>query len=146
MKTLKIFFIASALLLSFIIKSYAQTTQAEYNYITKGYKVELEGGLDPKKGYYFKDLNEAEITQGTTIRNCSFKALFREGEKKPCAILCIYKRIDNNYVDFLCIPSLSSAKDIWNQAFQKYSTYTDNSGGSLALIWGMAKLSSLLTE
>ncbi len=34
-----------------------QTTETEYNYVTKGYKIQLESGLDMKKGYRFEDLD-----------------------------------------------------------------------------------------
>ena len=39
----------------------AQTTVEEYNYVSKGYKVQLESGLDMKKGYEMIDLNNVAI-------------------------------------------------------------------------------------
>lgn len=36
----------------------SKTTEEEYNYMTKGYKMQLEGGLDMKKGYITDDPTE----------------------------------------------------------------------------------------
>jgi hypothetical protein len=118
----------------------AQTSQEEYNYLTKGYKVQIESGLDMKNGYSFTDIGEHYITTGSVIRKCNFKALFRLGDSKPCAILCIYTRSDNSFVDYLCIPTYDAPQGIWEQAFNKFKSYSDN--GATALIWGFAKLSS----
>jgi competence CoiA-like predicted nuclease len=65
-----------------------QTTEEEYNYMTKGYKVQLESGLDMKKGYVFEDMG-AE----TKIGNYSFmiKVLQREAKKEVAGILVITK-------------------------------------------------------
>lgn len=45
-----------ALLLSAVTFLKAQTTEEEYNFVTIGFKVQLESGLDMKKGYALKDL------------------------------------------------------------------------------------------
>ena len=124
----------------FSMKLYSQTTQEEYNYVTKGYPDQIDKGLDMKKGYHFVDLNENSVTTGTTVRSCKFKALMREGQTKPCAILCIYSRSDNGFKDYLCIPTYDAPKEIWDQAFEKFKTYSET--GATALIWGIAKLSS----
>ena len=46
----------SLILIVFLFLSFAavcqNTTQEEYNFITKGYQQMLESGLDMKKGYY----------------------------------------------------------------------------------------------
>ena len=36
----------------------SKTTEEEYNYMTKGYRMQLEGGLDMKKGYVTDDPTE----------------------------------------------------------------------------------------
>lgn len=88
MKTYKNFFttLVFTILIS-ITSSFAQTTQEEYNYITKGYKVQLESGLDMKKGYSFKDLGNSTVTSGYEKRTTEFKALLKEGQSKPVAIM-----------------------------------------------------------
>ena len=37
------------------------TTMEEYNYMTKGYKIQVESGLDMKKGYFIEDMGEHKI-------------------------------------------------------------------------------------
>lgn len=138
----KNYLIGTALMLTILIsitKSFGQTTQEEYNYLTKGYKVQVESGLDMKKGYQLQDLNYQTITSGSTERTCTFKAFIRNGETKPCAILCIYSR-DKSIIDYLCIPTYDTPKAIWDETFQKFNTYTEV--GATTLIWGMAKLAS----
>ena len=120
---------------------YSQTTQEEYNYVTKGYKDQIEKGGDMKKGYRFVDITESSFATGSSVqRKCNFKALFKEGKNKPCAILCIYTRSDNGFTDYLCIPTHDAQKEIWDQTFQKINSYSET--GANALIWGMAKLAS----
>lgn len=48
MKKIKIFSTCFGLVVLFT-NLYFQTTQEEYNYITKGYKIQLDSGLDMKK-------------------------------------------------------------------------------------------------
>ena len=60
MKNIKLIIVITFILLSSsVAKMYAQpTSEEEYNYITKGYKVQVETGLDMKAGYHFKDLGD----------------------------------------------------------------------------------------
>ena len=101
------------------------TTIEEYNYITKGYKTMIESGLDMKKGYGFKELG----LYSTSARNCTFKALYRDKESKPCGILCVFKRLDGGYC-YLCIPTSDASQEIWNKAIDEINNCLDNSGAS----------------
>jgi len=90
--------------------AFGQTTEEEYNYLTKGYKIQKESGLDMKKGYnlqLFKFYKPNGIPSGW-----EFSGLFHDGEKVPCAILAVFKKInfDNEleYEKYFCIPSPSS--------------------------------------
>ena len=49
------------MLCSFVLIS--QTTMEEYNYITKGYKIMLESGLDLKEGYEIKDYYTHKVSE-----------------------------------------------------------------------------------
>ena len=78
----KITFILAAFLLIFLsgaARLYAQTTitttEEEYNYITKGYKVQFESGLDMKKGYILKDMGEWNLKYDNISRGFAFKGL-----------------------------------------------------------------------
>ena len=121
-------------------RSFAQTSLEEYNYVTKGYQVQLESGLDMKKGYRFEDVHTIHIQFSDGIeRETEFKALFKEGQKLPVAILCIYSRSAEGK-DYICIPQFSSSKEIWDSTYARISEI----GGDDAtpLMWGFAKLAA----
>ena len=118
-------------------KSLSQTTMEEYNYITKGYKVQLESGLDMKQGYRFEDLNESSLASGdSSYKKTDFKALYRRDESAPCAILCIFTNVVNGVTlntDYICIPHLDSSKDLWTMTYKKIAEYTGDSSSALTL-------------
>jgi len=78
------------------------TSEEEYNYLTKGYKIQLESGLDMKKGYILKDMGEWE--EGSY--GFKFKALIREEAEEIAGILVIAKSDSWTGVStyYLCIP------------------------------------------
>ena len=88
-------------------------TTLEINYATKGYKVQIESGLDMKKGYEFKSID----TVSTKIATAEMKILFRikEAKKEIAAYLIVYKREGRN-VEYICIPHPKSE----NEILQKY--------------------------
>ena len=90
-----------------------QTTLEEYNYVTKGYKVQIESGLDMKKGYEFTSID----TVSTKIATAEMKILFRlkENKKEIAAYLIVYLRQGRN-VEYICIPNPKSD----NEILQKY--------------------------
>ncbi|RYE27090.1 MAG: hypothetical protein EOP48_34690 [Sphingobacteriales bacterium] len=62
------------------VKSFAQnTTQEEYNFMTKGYKQLLESGLDMKKGYVLSDT--AAFTTSEGKYEIIFMNLLRQKDK-----------------------------------------------------------------
>ena len=78
------------------------TTEEEYNYLTKGYKIQAESGLDMKKGYKIQDMGEwKEGSYGF-----QFKALIREQADELAGILVIVKSDTWSGVNtyYLCIP------------------------------------------
>lgn len=129
------------MLVVFSSASNAQTTQEEYNYLTKGYKIQVESGLDMKKGYYFDDLIETKIVSNTGLRQSEFKALYREGQTMPCAVLCIYKNVSNNFVSYICLPTYNSDTEIWSQFSSDLVQYKTTDIKD-ALIHGFSYLSS----
>jgi len=76
------------------------TTEAEYNYLTKGYKVQIESGLDMKKGYTIDD--------ATVVRRNSYtfdiKFLMREKNNEMAAILIIAKSETWGNIYYICLP------------------------------------------
>jgi hypothetical protein len=63
----------------------APTTMEEYNYMTKGYKIQVESGLDMKKGYSFEDMGEHKI--GNYV--FTVKKLVRENERQLAGTMII---------------------------------------------------------
>ena len=117
----------------------AQLTETEYNYITKGIQIQMESGLDVKKGYSIKDLFVFPDMAPGVVRSTTFKAIYRDTEKKPFAYLCIYKNVSNGFTDYICFP-VNDATGIFNaKANQVLSEYDEK--GKLAIIWGLFQLS-----
>ena len=139
-------------LILFVIASFtrlfAQTTLEEYNYATKGYKIQVESGLDMKKGYLIVDLHENSVEtntdKGIVKRTMKFKGLYRSGEINPCAIMVVFRRFDNDFVDYICLPHWKSSKDIWDLYFNQIKTYTE--GGREAMMWGLAKSAAYFSQ
>ena len=130
---------------SFIIHS--QTTKEEYNYLSQGYRMQLERGLDMKKGYKLEDYDTWGMDYGTFKRQVIFKGLFREGENKPCAILMILKRTNSDYEEYICIPHYESTEEMWDQAYKDFKNATDQwPQSSRGYAWGMIQFISYLAQ
>ena len=111
----------------------APTTEEEYNYVTKGYRIQQESGLDDKRGYRWEDLTSHYTDNG--IRTMKFKALYRIGESKPCAVLLIYKNLDTRDTEYFCIPTYDAPKELWLRTHER--TKTCQLAASYAIIWGV---------
>jgi len=95
----------------FSIQGICQTSTEEYNYLTKGYKTQIENGLDMKKGYTL--LGEDKYSYKG--RSCEFKKLIKTSSHKTVAVLAIFHAQNgSNY--YFCIPS----KDSDPQLFEEY--------------------------
>lgn len=113
---------STLLLISFLIvsKIFSQTvstTLEEYNYVTKGYSIQIESGLDMKKGYKIEPPFEKTALKGN-FSTISYSILIREETKKLAAI--ILKVVPNNApnrIKYLCIPVNN------RELFERY--YTD---------------------
>lgn len=66
------------------VSLFAQTTVDEYKYMTKGYKMEQDGGLDPKKGYDLDKIPTIEMGNYTF----EFLILKRSASKEVAGIIC----------------------------------------------------------
>ena|ERR1051326_1068282 len=128
-----------ALLICTYIRSNAQTTVEEYNYVTKGYQIQVSSGLDMKKGYSLVDY----ISQSTSERKIEFKGLMRSGSQKPCAIMMIYTRTGKP-AEYLCIPTSDASKELWDSFWS--SLVPDVNASNQDKLWlytySVAKLAS----
>jgi hypothetical protein len=116
----------------------------EYNYITKGIKIQQEAGLDVKKGYSIKDLFTTATHDQKVTRSTNFKAIYRDNEKKPFAFLCIYKNMKSDFTDYLCIPANDSDTEFWTKTYEIMQEYDEY--GKLSIMWGIAHLSGFISN
>lgn len=78
----------------------AQTTDVEYNYLTKGYKETVEKGLDLKQGYELQDL----YFHNEVLYDFYFKLFNDSSTKKTKALLVVaHSKTWGNWY-YLCIP------------------------------------------
>jgi hypothetical protein len=105
--------------LAFSLITKAQTTQDEYDYVTKGYAAQIGASLPDKAGYIWEQ--GTEFSAGA--RKISFKKLYKvvsEKEKNMKAILMIYQK-DENTKEYVCIPHPNSEQAIrdlyWNALY-----------------------------
>lgn len=90
----------------------APTTRAEYDFVTVGYQIQLNTGLPMKKGYKLLNYEECKF-EHTTV---SVKALFRENETEPCAIMMIYNERFQK-PRYFCTPTKDADAEIWELYF-----------------------------
>ncbi|HPD25062.1 MAG TPA: hypothetical protein P5312_08565 [Bacteroidales bacterium] len=109
MKKTIILTLAIALTTLFSTATFGQTTLEEYNYVTKGYKVQLESGLDMKKGYELENVDEATAGE----RTVTLKKLIKvsANQKKTVAYMLTYKK-GSGATQYICIPHPSSDNEI----------------------------------
>ncbi len=114
------------LLVSFLpfhsIQAQAPTTLEEYTFVIVGYKLQLNMKLEMKKGYSLKDL-DSYVEED---RKVEFKALTRDGEKAPCAIMMIYLLPHGAAPQYYCIPSGNAPADLWDKYYTSIKTGSDN--------------------
>lgn len=142
MKILSMAYAAVAVIVSLSARAQG-TTEEEYNYLTKGYAIQVSSGLDMKKGYTLKDQGAWSTTSGSIERTTTFKALYRDGQTKPCAMLMIYRRLDTNLVAYYCIPSPDADNALWQRMFSQVEAATNElSSGQMdaAIIFALAHM------
>lgn len=115
----------------FSTATFGQTTLEEYNYVTKGYKVQIESGLDMKKGYELEDIDK----QSTKERTAELKVLHRvkDGKKEIAAYMVVYTRSGNS-TEYICIPHPKSDEDINAKYWTQLYDGTNDSSQRLQLV------------
>lgn len=110
----------SIILLFFASNVFSQTTLEEWNYITKGYKIQIESGLDMKKGYVLKDMLTTESNIGSIYRTFNFKSLVKTSTGKTSAIMVEYIRDSgrDRTITYFCIPHKDSSYEIWDLTYR----------------------------
>ncbi|NNC85207.1 MAG: hypothetical protein HKN75_03940 [Bacteroidia bacterium] len=88
------------------------TTRSEYDFVTVGYQIQLNTGLPMKSGYKLVNYEKCEFEHA----NVSTKALFREGDDKPCAIMLIYSERFQK-PRYFCVPTKEADEELWKLYF-----------------------------
>lgn len=86
-----------------------QTTQEEYNFITKGYQFTIEYGLDMKQGYNMKFLKAYHYS--TDFRS-QISGFFRASGELAGYLVQV---TDGSFQKAICIPTENSSDTIWQQ-------------------------------
>ncbi|MFZ4796764.1 MAG: hypothetical protein ACOYMA_04675 [Bacteroidia bacterium] len=123
----------SLLIIFFLVaisSAYSQTTEEEFNYLTKGYQIQMESGLDMKKGYSTKEITDYIVNfQSGNYKKVTFRYLYKEDTKKNVAVLAqftFYKKEENKTISkYLCIPLSNSELTITDRAFKQIVEFTD---------------------
>lgn len=116
-----------AALVLFTSSAFSQTTIEEYNYVTKGYKVQTESGLDMKKGYEFRDVDQMSLYG----RIATLKALYRDNAGKRTLTAYMLEIKNGSSYTYLCVPHPKSGEDV---IANHYSALTALSETALQLI------------
>jgi len=134
----KIIIVSFALLfLSFIAaaQKIQPTTEAEYNFGTVGYKIQMQMKLPMKKGYSVTDLGGQEEPD----RSVTLKGLMRDGETLPCAVIMVYSKI-NTPPEYFCMPTHDAPEGLWNRFHESLNVITENKQQQLQfMMLGMGK-------
>lgn len=122
------------------------TTEEEYNYLTKGYAIQVASGLDMKRGYSFVDFGTTPTSFSDGTRVTEFKGLLRDGMSTPCAILMKYSGPSGN-ATYICIPTYNASPDLWQRTFKQVhdaASQYGSAGMDTAVIMGLMHLSTSL--
>lgn len=89
------------------------TTQEEYNYVTKGYLVTIQQGLDIKSGYTVKNAsNQIKIDANSTDYIQAKYFIKTNDTKRKFACLTILYHQNNTLTKAFCLPHFKSAQEI----------------------------------
>jgi hypothetical protein len=94
--------------------SNSQTTTEEFNYLTKGLKIQLENGLDLKKGYKIEEIDKARVASRSVI----LSKLSRISDNSIAAYLLRYQKDEYSAVEYICIPHPNSSQVIKDLFFE----------------------------
>ncbi len=102
------------------------TTQEEYNYVSKGYKIQVESGLDMKKGYKIVETERM-------LDDVQVKFLFRESDQTLAATIIVWHAKFFNKDYYVCLPNSKASKELW-QSF--YISMNELGGAAVEIFHG----------
>lgn len=112
------------------------TTLEEYNYLTKGYKVQVESGLDMKRGYQIKFLDKRSAAD----RSAELFVLKRElldstvGVRLETAGYLVVYQKSGSPKEYICIPNPNAPSEILSLYWKQLWDGSTMASGRLQLI------------
>lgn len=108
-----------------------------YNYATKGFKSQLENGLDPvKEGYTITKFTEVKMK---TIQMREFIMWDKRTYEIACNIIAVgdlANETDLNKIDFFCIPSKNASAEFWEKCLSDIRKKYENNPELLMEVLG----------
>jgi len=110
--------------------AFAQTTATEFAYITKGYQIQMESGLDMKRGYATEDITEFKVEYSSgNYRMVKFLWLIRNESQEKAGIICIFSYYkmeeDKTLHKYLCFPVNGSDQNVMDMADKEIQDFKD---------------------
>jgi hypothetical protein len=104
-------------LLLFILGSglaYSQTTQDEYNYLTKGWLSMQQQGMGLKAGYATTDKGKYTVEYGGYNLEVSILNLTRTADNSSAGYIVMVHDTKKNNTQYIGVPAKNSDQGIWN--------------------------------
>jgi hypothetical protein len=116
----------------------AQTTQEDYNYITKGYQDDIEKGKGIKTGYNIKEIQSQTAVTVDGIRRYVTVYYFRKGLVNKAFLVKCNDSVGNTR--YMCIPSANSDSDLWDQMFSDFAS--TGKEWNVTFVYALSRLTS----
>jgi len=128
-------------LLLFILGSglaYSQTTQDEYNYMTKGWLTMQQQGLGNKAGYTTADKGKYTMEFPGFNLEVSVQSLLRTADNSLAGYIVMVHDTKKNNTQYFGVPTKNSDQAIWNQTVSAIRvTYAKDQTGYEAIMYAM---------
>jgi hypothetical protein len=121
------------------------TTMEIYNYITKGFAIQVASGLDMKKGYFLSEKFTRSTNSSDGQRTVKVNSLVTESNFKVCGWMLIYQKSGSQPLYF-CIPTQSSDQEVWNKSFTDLRDSKLSTDAYLAYTWALHNLVGQLSN
>ena len=118
--------ILSASIIALALSTVAQTTMADYTYLSKGVLAVAANKQEKNPAYEFgeKHIMSAPVTQTSGLRKSVVAVMYRSATKEPAGILFVLERTDTDFSKVLGIPLPSSGADVLSLARKDFDAAT----------------------
>jgi hypothetical protein len=115
-----------------------ETTMDEYNYLTKGYQIQMSSGLDTKQGYKFIDQGTYPLDAGGYQLVTTVRYLWRTTNNSYAGAIVMIHNSKNNITNYFCVPTKNSGQDMWNLAMTDFrKVFGGDIWGCQAMMYAM---------